>query len=104
MQDYYTSCLLTQEHTLTSLEVMSSILAMQFITVLIINVLVRGSVMSDLVLMLPFLTFSANDVGWPTLNKSNTSVKAPDWKESGTDTTSKTASPAGTPGDKVRLT
>uniref|UniRef100_A0A8C1T3C8 Protein phosphatase 1, regulatory subunit 13Bb n=1 Tax=Cyprinus carpio TaxID=7962 RepID=A0A8C1T3C8_CYPCA len=43
---------------------------------------------------------SANDGGWPTLNKSNTSVKAPDWKESGTDTTSKTASPAGTPGDK----
>uniref|UniRef100_A0A8C1CDP7 Protein phosphatase 1, regulatory subunit 13Bb n=1 Tax=Cyprinus carpio carpio TaxID=630221 RepID=A0A8C1CDP7_CYPCA len=43
---------------------------------------------------------SANDGGWPTLNKSNTSVKVPDWKESGTDTTSKTASPAGTPGDK----
>ncbi|XP_016335566.1 apoptosis-stimulating of p53 protein 1-like [Sinocyclocheilus anshuiensis] len=43
---------------------------------------------------------SANDAGWPTLNKSNTSVKAPDWKESGTDTTIKTASPAGTPGDK----
>ncbi|XP_059368967.1 protein phosphatase 1, regulatory subunit 13Bb isoform X2 [Carassius carassius] len=43
---------------------------------------------------------SANDAGWPTLNKSNPSVKAPDWKESGTDTTSKTASPAGTPGDK----
>ncbi|XP_052441805.1 apoptosis-stimulating of p53 protein 1 isoform X2 [Carassius gibelio] len=43
---------------------------------------------------------SANDAGWPTLNKSNTSVKAPDWKESGTDTISKTASPAGTPGDK----
>lgn len=43
---------------------------------------------------------SANDAGWPTLNKSNTSVKALDWKESGTDTTSKTASPAGTPGDK----
>lgn len=77
---------------------------MQFITVLIINVLVRGSVMSDLVLMLPFFPFSANDAGWPTLNKSNTSVKAPDWKESGTDTTSKTASTAGTPGDKVRLT
>uniref|UniRef100_A0A671MKM2 Apoptosis-stimulating of p53 protein 1-like n=1 Tax=Sinocyclocheilus anshuiensis TaxID=1608454 RepID=A0A671MKM2_9TELE len=37
---------------------------------------------------------SANDAGWPTLNKSNTSVKAPDWKESGTDTTIKTASPA----------
>uniref|UniRef100_A0A673MER8 Apoptosis-stimulating of p53 protein 1-like n=3 Tax=Sinocyclocheilus rhinocerous TaxID=307959 RepID=A0A673MER8_9TELE len=43
---------------------------------------------------------SANDTSWPTLNKSNTSVKPPDWKESGTDTTSKTASPAGTPGDK----
>ncbi|KAI2651903.1 Apoptosis-stimulating of p53 protein 1 [Labeo rohita] len=43
---------------------------------------------------------SPNDAGWPTLNKSNTSVKPPDWKESGTDTTSKTASPAGTPGDK----
>uniref|UniRef100_A0A673NAH0 Apoptosis-stimulating of p53 protein 1-like n=2 Tax=Sinocyclocheilus rhinocerous TaxID=307959 RepID=A0A673NAH0_9TELE len=43
---------------------------------------------------------SPNDAGWPTLNKSNTSVKAPDWKESGTDTTIKTASPAGTPGDK----
>ncbi|XP_073709243.1 protein phosphatase 1, regulatory subunit 13Bb isoform X2 [Garra rufa] len=43
---------------------------------------------------------SANDTGWPTLNKSNTSVKPPDWKESGTDTTTKTASPAGTPGDK----
>ncbi|XP_058611634.1 protein phosphatase 1, regulatory subunit 13Bb isoform X4 [Onychostoma macrolepis] len=43
---------------------------------------------------------SENDAGWPTLNKSNTSVKALDWKESGTDTTSKTASPAGTPGDK----
>ncbi|XP_077076134.1 protein phosphatase 1, regulatory subunit 13Bb isoform X9 [Siphateles boraxobius] len=41
---------------------------------------------------------SANDAGWPTLNKSNTSVKPPDWKESGTDTT--TASPAGTPADK----
>uniref|UniRef100_A0A673M9F0 Apoptosis-stimulating of p53 protein 1-like n=1 Tax=Sinocyclocheilus rhinocerous TaxID=307959 RepID=A0A673M9F0_9TELE len=36
---------------------------------------------------------SANDTSWPTLNKSNTSVKPPDWKESGTDTTSKTASP-----------
>lgn len=45
---------------------------------------------------------SANDAGWPTLNKSNTSVKPPDWKESGTDTTSKTASPAGTPGDKIQ--
>ncbi|KAK2883506.1 hypothetical protein Q8A67_017143 [Cirrhinus molitorella] len=43
---------------------------------------------------------SANDAGWPTLNKSNTSVKPPDWKESGTDMTTKTASPAGTPGDK----
>uniref|UniRef100_A0A672M7T2 Apoptosis-stimulating of p53 protein 1-like n=2 Tax=Sinocyclocheilus grahami TaxID=75366 RepID=A0A672M7T2_SINGR len=43
---------------------------------------------------------SANDTSWPTLNKSNTSVKPPDWKESGTDMTSKTASPAGTPGDK----
>ncbi|XP_043092492.1 protein phosphatase 1, regulatory subunit 13Bb isoform X5 [Puntigrus tetrazona] len=43
---------------------------------------------------------SANDAGWPTLNKSSTSVKPPDWKESGTDMTSKTASPAGTPGDK----
>ncbi|XP_077076137.1 protein phosphatase 1, regulatory subunit 13Bb isoform X12 [Siphateles boraxobius] len=41
---------------------------------------------------------SPNDAGWPTLNKSNTSVKPPDWKESGTDTT--TASPAGTPADK----
>uniref|UniRef100_A0A672PAD6 SH3 domain-containing protein n=1 Tax=Sinocyclocheilus grahami TaxID=75366 RepID=A0A672PAD6_SINGR len=71
-----------------------------FVTVLIINVLVRGSVMSDLVLMLNFFPFSANDAGWPTLNKSNTSVKAPDWKESGTDTSIKTASPAGTPGDK----
>uniref|UniRef100_A0A672M616 Apoptosis-stimulating of p53 protein 1-like n=1 Tax=Sinocyclocheilus grahami TaxID=75366 RepID=A0A672M616_SINGR len=47
---------------------------------------------------------SANDTSWPTLNKSNTSVKPPDWKESGTDMTSKTASPAGTPGDKVWLT
>uniref|UniRef100_A0A672M5W1 Apoptosis-stimulating of p53 protein 1-like n=1 Tax=Sinocyclocheilus grahami TaxID=75366 RepID=A0A672M5W1_SINGR len=36
---------------------------------------------------------SANDTSWPTLNKSNTSVKPPDWKESGTDMTSKTASP-----------
>ncbi|XDV42004.1 hypothetical protein PO909_010762 [Leuciscus waleckii] len=45
---------------------------------------------------------SANDAGWPTLNKSNPSVKPPDWKESGTDTTSKTASPAGTPADKVQ--
>lgn len=45
---------------------------------------------------------SANDVGWPTLNKSNASVKPPDWKESGTDTTSKTASPAGTPADKIQ--
>uniref|UniRef100_A0A671NDA3 Apoptosis-stimulating of p53 protein 1-like n=1 Tax=Sinocyclocheilus anshuiensis TaxID=1608454 RepID=A0A671NDA3_9TELE len=43
---------------------------------------------------------SANDTSWPTLNKSNTSVKPPDWKESGTDKTSKMASPAGTPGDK----
>ncbi|XP_043092494.1 protein phosphatase 1, regulatory subunit 13Bb isoform X6 [Puntigrus tetrazona] len=43
---------------------------------------------------------SPNDAGWPTLNKSSTSVKPPDWKESGTDMTSKTASPAGTPGDK----
>ncbi|XP_077076131.1 protein phosphatase 1, regulatory subunit 13Bb isoform X6 [Siphateles boraxobius] len=43
---------------------------------------------------------SANDAGWPTLNKSNTSVKPPDWKESGTDTT--TASPAGTPADKIQ--
>ncbi|XP_059354822.1 apoptosis-stimulating of p53 protein 1-like isoform X2 [Carassius carassius] len=43
---------------------------------------------------------SPNDTSWPTLNKSNTSVKQSDWKESGTDTTSKTASPAGTPGDK----
>uniref|UniRef100_A0A9J8BC66 Protein phosphatase 1, regulatory subunit 13Bb n=1 Tax=Cyprinus carpio carpio TaxID=630221 RepID=A0A9J8BC66_CYPCA len=40
---------------------------------------------------------SANDTSWPALNKSSTSVKPP---ESGTDTTSKTASPAGTPGDK----
>ncbi|XP_056120417.1 protein phosphatase 1, regulatory subunit 13Bb isoform X4 [Rhinichthys klamathensis goyatoka] len=45
---------------------------------------------------------SANDAGWPTLNKSNTSVKPPDWKESGTDTSSKTASPAGTPADKIQ--
>ncbi len=60
--------------------------------------------MSDLVLMLPFFPFSANDAGWPTLNKSNTSVKASDWKESGTDMTSKIASPAGTPGIKVCLT
>ncbi|XP_026089461.1 apoptosis-stimulating of p53 protein 1-like isoform X5 [Carassius auratus] len=43
---------------------------------------------------------SPNDTSWPTLNKSNTSVKQSDWKESGTDTTGKTASPAGTPGDK----
>uniref|UniRef100_A0A671N9D3 Apoptosis-stimulating of p53 protein 1-like n=1 Tax=Sinocyclocheilus anshuiensis TaxID=1608454 RepID=A0A671N9D3_9TELE len=43
---------------------------------------------------------SPNDTSWPTLNKSNTSVKPPDWKESGTDKTSKMASPAGTPGDK----
>ncbi|XP_077076136.1 protein phosphatase 1, regulatory subunit 13Bb isoform X11 [Siphateles boraxobius] len=43
---------------------------------------------------------SPNDAGWPTLNKSNTSVKPPDWKESGTDTT--TASPAGTPADKIQ--
>ncbi|XP_067273115.1 protein phosphatase 1, regulatory subunit 13Bb isoform X4 [Pseudorasbora parva] len=43
---------------------------------------------------------SANDAGWPTLNKSNASVKPLDWKESGMDTTSKTASPAGTPADK----
>uniref|UniRef100_A0A9R1SH31 Protein phosphatase 1, regulatory subunit 13Bb n=2 Tax=Cyprinus carpio TaxID=7962 RepID=A0A9R1SH31_CYPCA len=43
---------------------------------------------------------SANDTSWPALNKSSTSVKPP---ESGTDTTSKTASPAGTPGDKVFL-
>ncbi|XP_042633559.1 apoptosis-stimulating of p53 protein 1-like isoform X4 [Cyprinus carpio] len=40
---------------------------------------------------------SPNDTSWPALNKSSTSVKPP---ESGTDTTSKTASPAGTPGDK----
>ncbi|KAK7133224.1 hypothetical protein R3I94_015180 [Phoxinus phoxinus] len=45
---------------------------------------------------------SANDAGWPTLNKSNTSVKPPDWKESGTDTNSKTASPAVTPADKIQ--
>ncbi|KAG1964250.1 apoptosis-stimulating of p53 protein [Pimephales promelas] len=45
---------------------------------------------------------SANDASWPTLNKSNTSVKPPDWKESGTDTSSKTASPAGTPADKIQ--
>ncbi|XP_056120418.1 protein phosphatase 1, regulatory subunit 13Bb isoform X5 [Rhinichthys klamathensis goyatoka] len=45
---------------------------------------------------------SPNDAGWPTLNKSNTSVKPPDWKESGTDTSSKTASPAGTPADKIQ--
>ncbi|XP_039547902.1 protein phosphatase 1, regulatory subunit 13Bb isoform X4 [Pimephales promelas] len=45
---------------------------------------------------------SPNDASWPTLNKSNTSVKPPDWKESGTDTSSKTASPAGTPADKIQ--
>ncbi|XP_056619629.1 protein phosphatase 1, regulatory subunit 13Bb isoform X2 [Triplophysa dalaica] len=43
-----------------------------------------------------------NDVSLPTLTKGNTSVKPPDWKESGTDTTSKTASPAGTPLDKIQ--
>ncbi|XP_052391318.1 apoptosis-stimulating of p53 protein 1 isoform X3 [Carassius gibelio] len=48
----------------------------------------------------PARSKSANDTSWPTLNKSNTSVKQSDWKESGTDTTGKTASPAGTPGDK----
>ncbi|XP_051500562.1 apoptosis-stimulating of p53 protein 1-like isoform X8 [Myxocyprinus asiaticus] len=45
---------------------------------------------------------SANDASWPTLNKCNTSVKPTDWKESVADTTIKTASPAGSPSDKVQ--
>ncbi|XP_053531648.1 protein phosphatase 1, regulatory subunit 13Bb isoform X4 [Ictalurus punctatus] len=44
---------------------------------------------------------SANDAGWPTLSKDNASLKPPDWKESVGDIPSKTASPAGTPSDKV---
>ncbi|XP_051500557.1 apoptosis-stimulating of p53 protein 1-like isoform X3 [Myxocyprinus asiaticus] len=45
---------------------------------------------------------SPNDASWPTLNKCNTSVKPTDWKESVADTTIKTASPAGSPSDKVQ--
>ncbi|KAM9435580.1 protein phosphatase 1, regulatory subunit 13Bb isoform 3-T3 [Clarias gariepinus] len=45
---------------------------------------------------------SSNDAGWPTLSKGNTSLKPPDWKESVGDIPSKTASPAGTPSDKVQ--
>ncbi|XP_066533147.1 protein phosphatase 1, regulatory subunit 13Bb isoform X2 [Hoplias malabaricus] len=44
---------------------------------------------------------SPNDAGWPTLSKGNTSLKPPDWKESIGDPSSKTASPAGTPADKI---
>ncbi|KAK3542520.1 hypothetical protein QTP86_027700, partial [Hemibagrus guttatus] len=45
---------------------------------------------------------SSNDAGWPTLNKGNASLKPPEWKESVGDIPSKTASPAGTPSDKVQ--
>nr|XP_055041741.1 protein phosphatase 1, regulatory subunit 13Bb isoform X2 [Misgurnus anguillicaudatus] len=47
---------------------------------------------------------AVNDASWPTLTKGNASLKPPDWKESGTDTISKTASPAGTPSDKIQDT
>lgn len=55
------------------------------------------------ILMLIFSIFEANDAGWPTFNKGNASLKPPDWKESVGDIPSKTASPAGTPSDKVWL-
>ncbi|XP_051511710.1 protein phosphatase 1, regulatory subunit 13Bb isoform X2 [Myxocyprinus asiaticus] len=45
---------------------------------------------------------SPTDASWPNLNKGSTSVKPPDWKESGADTVSKAASPAGTPSDKIQ--
>lgn len=55
------------------------------------------------ILILGFSVFKANDAGWPTLSKSNTSLKPPDWKDSVGDIPSKTASPTGTPSDKVGL-
>ncbi|XP_047657455.1 protein phosphatase 1, regulatory subunit 13Bb isoform X4 [Tachysurus fulvidraco] len=45
---------------------------------------------------------SANDAGWPTLSKGNASLKPSDWKDSVGDIPSKTASPAGTPSEKVQ--
>ncbi|XP_060773673.1 protein phosphatase 1, regulatory subunit 13Bb isoform X2 [Neoarius graeffei] len=45
---------------------------------------------------------SSNDAAWPTLSKGSTSLKPADWKESVGDIPSKTASPAGTPSDKVQ--
>ncbi|XP_072538843.1 protein phosphatase 1, regulatory subunit 13Bb isoform X3 [Salminus brasiliensis] len=44
---------------------------------------------------------SPNDAGWPTLSKSNASLKPPDWKDSVGDPSSKTVSPASTPADKI---
>ncbi|XP_027004820.2 protein phosphatase 1, regulatory subunit 13Bb isoform X1 [Tachysurus fulvidraco] len=45
---------------------------------------------------------SSNDAGWPTLSKGNASLKPSDWKDSVGDIPSKTASPAGTPSEKVQ--
>ncbi|KAK2864031.1 hypothetical protein Q7C36_003185 [Tachysurus vachellii] len=45
---------------------------------------------------------SANDAGWPTLSKGSASLKPSDWKDSVGDIPSKTASPAGTPSEKVQ--
>ncbi|XP_060722533.1 protein phosphatase 1, regulatory subunit 13Bb isoform X2 [Tachysurus vachellii] len=45
---------------------------------------------------------SSNDAGWPTLSKGSASLKPSDWKDSVGDIPSKTASPAGTPSEKVQ--
>lgn len=55
------------------------------------------------IFILIFSIFEANDAGWPTLSKGNASLKPSDWKDSVGDIPSKTASPAGTPSEKVRL-